>query len=43
VKNAGHFDYAVFAAAIEKKMARLLHPCTVVPRVRDIEMVKNDS
>jgi hypothetical protein len=26
VKNAGHLDHAVVAAAIEKKMARLLHP-----------------
>ena len=25
MKNAGHFNYAVFAAAIEKKMTRLLH------------------
>ena len=27
VKDASHFDYAVVTAAIEKKMARLLHPC----------------
>ena len=26
VKNAGPLDHAVVAAAIEKKMARLLHP-----------------
>jgi hypothetical protein len=26
VKNAGYLDHAVVAAAIEKKMARLLHP-----------------
>jgi hypothetical protein len=26
VKNAGHLDHAVFTAAVEKKMSRLLHP-----------------
>ena len=26
VKNAGHLDPAIFAAAIENRMARLLHP-----------------
>src|SRR5438105_1566049 len=26
VKNAGHLDHAIVAAAIQEKMARLLHP-----------------
>ena len=26
VKDAGHFDHAIFPAAIEKEMSRLLHP-----------------
>ncbi len=31
VKNAGHFDYAVVAAAIEKKMARLVTLAPLTP------------
>ena len=28
VKDTGHFDYPVLAAAVEKELARLLHPGT---------------
>src|ERR1039458_9043274 len=40
VKNAGHLDHAIFAAAIKKKMAGLLRRCAAHPAPAEFQVIR---